>query len=108
MREIADLIVKKVKDPRVRGITLTGIHLSSDLKRAKVYYSVMGDKEDILRAQTGLDSAKGFIKRGIGQRLDLKYVPDITFEHDPTLETGNHMERLFEKLRVGKSTDTSD
>lgn len=108
LREIADLLVKKVKDPRIKGATLTGVRLSDDLRHAKVYYSVMGNKEDFERTQAGLDSAKGFIKKEIGRRMDLKYMPDITFKHDPSLEKGDHMERLFEKLKVDDSGDAPE
>jgi ribosome-binding factor A len=108
LREIADLLVKKVKDPRIKGATLTGVRLSDDLRHAKVYYSVMGDKEAFERTQAGLDSAKGFIKKEIGHRMDLKYMPDITFKHDPSLAEGEHMERLFEKLKLEDSGDAPE
>ena len=100
LKGIAELLARKVRDPRVRGATLTGIHLSNDLKHARVYYSVMGVKEDIVRTQTGLDSAKGFIKREIGLRMNLRYVPEIIFEHDMSLEKGNKMEKLFQKMKL--------
>ena len=100
LREVADLLMTKVKDPRVKKATVTGIFVSKDLRYAKVYYSVMGDEQEILAAQQGLDSAKGFIKREIGLRMDLKYVPDIVFKHDPSLAEGDHMEKLFQKLRT--------
>jgi ribosome-binding factor A len=99
LREIADLLMRKVKDPRVKGITLTGALVSKDLRHAKVYFSVMGGEEEIRRAQVGLDSARGFIKREIGLRMDLKYVPEILFKHDPSLEKGSEMERLFQKIK---------
>ena len=98
LKEMAVLLLEKVKDPRVRGVTLTGIRLSDDLKTARVYYSVMGAKEEIGRSQAGLDSAKGFIKREIGMRAALRYVPEITFVHDPSLEKGSRMDKLFEKM----------
>ena len=99
LRELADLLMKRVKDPRIKGVTLTGIHVSNDLRHAKVYFSVMDETTDILKVQSGLDSAKGFIKREIGFRMDLKYMPDIAFKHDPTLEMGRHMESLFQKIK---------
>ncbi|MBW1887428.1 MAG: 30S ribosome-binding factor RbfA [Deltaproteobacteria bacterium] len=108
LKEIAELLVTKVKDPRVKATTLTGIHLSDDLKHARVYYSAMGDEEDIIRTQAGLDSAKGFIKRKIGLRMDLRYVPDIVFEHDLSLEKGNKMERLFEKIKLNEPKDVCE
>lgn len=99
LKEIAFLLLAKVKDPRVRGATVTGIRLSNDLKQAKVYYSVIGEKDPVERAQAGLDSAKGFIKKEIGVRMELRYVPEITFVHDPSLESGSHMEKLFGEIR---------
>jgi ribosome-binding factor A len=99
LKEIAELLLRKIKDPRVKGVTLTGVHLSDDLKNAKIYYSSMGTEMDIKKIQTGLDSAKGYIKREIGLRLNLRYVPEILFRYDSTLETGDHMEKLFQKIR---------
>ena len=99
LREIADLLMKKIKDPRVKRTTLTGIMVSNDLRFAKVYYSVIGDEQEVFETQAGLDSAKGFIRREIGLRMDLKYVPDIVFKHDPSLATGEHMEKLFRQIR---------
>ena len=103
LREMAELLMLKVKDPRVKRTTLTGIHLSNDLKNAKVYYSVLGGDQAVREAQAGLDSAKGFIKREIGLRLDLKYMPDIIFKHDRTLEMGDHMEKLFKSFKVNEN-----
>jgi ribosome-binding factor A len=100
LREIAELLMTRVKDPRVKKTTVTGIFVSKDLRYARVYYSVIGDEQQIMETQKGLDSAKGFIKREIGLRMDLKYVPDIVFKHDPSLAVGDHMEKLFQKLRV--------
>jgi len=104
LREVADLLMTKVKDPRVKKITVTGIAVSKDVRYARVYYSLIGDEQEILEAQHGLDSAKGFIKREIGLRIDLRYVPDIVFKHDPSLAEGDHMEKLFQKLRTEESS----
>ena len=99
LRELAFLLLEKVKDPRVQGVTLTGIRLSNDLKQAKVFYSVLGEDDQIEQALKGLNSAKGYIKREIGNRMELRYVPEISFVHDPSLKEGSHMEQVFEKLR---------
>jgi ribosome-binding factor A len=108
LREMADLLMRRVKDPRVKGVTLTGIFISNDLKYARVYYSVMGEERAVLEAKAGLDSAKGFIKREIGLRLELKYVPDLVFIHDPSLATGAHMEKLFQRIRKEESSDSGE
>jgi ribosome-binding factor A len=108
LREIADLLMKKVKDPRVKGITLSGVRMSKDLKHARVYYTLIGDERDILDVQSGLDSAKGFIKREIALRTELKYVPDVVFKHDPSLEKGEHLEKLFRKIKAEESSEDRD
>ena len=104
LREIADLLMTKVKDPRVKKTTVTGIFVSKDLRYAKVFYSLIGDEREILEAQKGLESATGFIKREIGLRMVLKYVPDIAFKHDPSLAVGDHMEKLLQKLKTEESS----
>lgn len=98
LKEMAFLILEKVKDPRVRSVTLTGVQLSNDLKQAKVYFSVMGDQEQVAKAQQGMESAKGFIKREIGLRLKLRYVPEMRFIHDASLAAGSHMEHLLDEI----------
>ena len=105
LKEIANLLTLKVRDPRVYGVTLTGIRLSDDLRHARIYYSVIGDTVEIERVQSGLDSAKGFIKRELGRRINLRFMPEIIFQHDPTLETGDQIEKLFEKIRSEESKD---
>ena len=108
LREMADLLMRKVNDPRIKGATLTGIDLSDNLRNAKVYYSVLGDEEDLIRTQAGLDSAKGFIKREVALRVDLKYMPEIFFMHDPSLEKSNSLDKLFQKIRLDESTDVGE
>jgi ribosome-binding factor A len=108
LKEMADLLMRRVKDPRVKGITLTGVHVSNDLKHAKVYFSLIGDEKEIVAAQQGLESAKGFIKREIGGRMELKYVPDIVFKYDPSLATGERMEKLFQKMKAGRSSERGE
>ncbi len=99
LRFIAELLMTKIRDPRLKGVTLTGVNLSNDLKNARVFFSVLGSKEEVKQAFTGLESAKGFIKRQLGSNLKLRNVPDIIFDHDLTLETGNRLEQLFKKIQ---------
>ena len=72
--------------------------MSKDLKFAKVFYSVMEEARAAEAAQAGLDSAKGFIKRQLGVRMELRYVPDIRFIYDGSLAGGARMDRLLEGL----------
>lgn len=99
LREISCLFVEDVRDPRLSGVTLTGVNLSDDLKEAKVYYSVYGEESRIPLAQEGLDRAKGFMKRAIGLRMKLRYVPGITFIHDPSMRKASRLEEIFEDIK---------
>jgi len=108
LKGVAGLLMQKVKDPRVKGVTLTGIDLSNDLKHARIFFSVIGNQDEVTKARSGLESAKGYIKREIGLNYKLKYVPDIIFQHDPTLETGDRMERLFDKLRKEETAESPE
>lgn len=108
LKEIAELLMRKVRDPRVKDVTLTGIRMSNDLKHATVFFSVLGDEEEVRKVRSGLDRAKGFVKREIGLRLDLKYVPEIAFRYDPSLEMGHHMEEVFAKLKSAESAESDN
>ena len=107
-KEISYLLLERVTDPRVKGVTITGVDLSKDLKRARVFFSIMGDQDQVKKAQTGLDSAKGYIKREMGFRMTLKYIPEIMFTYDPSLKSGSEMEKLFEKLKSDESRKNTE
>ncbi|NCO59022.1 MAG: ribosome-binding factor A [Deltaproteobacteria bacterium CG_4_8_14_3_um_filter_51_11] len=102
LKEINQLLCDGVKDPRVQGVTLTGIDLSNDLRDARIFFSVLPGY-DYERAGQGLERATGFIRREIGARMKLKYVPAISFRHDSTLEKAAQMEKIFEKIHYSES-----
>ena len=102
LKEISDLLLKKVKDPRLKGVTLTDVSVSRDLRRAYVYYSIFGEGEQKKQAREGFESARGYIRREIGERLQLRYVPDVQFRYDNSLEYGQKMERILEELSSAK------
>jgi len=98
LKEISSLLLTRLKDPRLKGVTLTEVRMTKDLRHAWVYYSLFGQEEQREQVQAGFESAKGFIRKEIGERLDLRYVPNIQFRYDISLELGQRMERLFEKI----------
>jgi len=100
LKFIAGLLVEEIRDPRVKRVTLTDINLSDDLKNARIYFSVIGAEDEVKKAIIGLESAKGFIKRKLAKGSQLRYVPNIFFEYDPTLATGNRLEQLFNKIET--------
>lgn len=80
-REVNEILQKKVRDPRVQGVTITDVQMVGDLSMAKVYYTIMSDlASDNQKAQIGLEKATGTIKRELGRKLTLYKIPDLVFE----------------------------
>ncbi|GAF26795.1 30S ribosome-binding factor RbfA [Neomoorella thermoacetica] len=106
-KEIARIIRDEVKDPRLEAglVSVTGVELSNDRHYAKVYVSIYGDEEAKNQAMEGLARATSFIRREIGQRLSLRYTPEITFKLDVSIEHGDHINRLLARVRAGEYAD---
>lgn len=96
--EISELLLRKVRDPRIGFVSITEVDLSPDLRVAKVFYSVWGSELDRSQAAQGLRSAHGFIKRELASRIHLKFMPEILFVLDSSVEQGERMERIFREL----------
>jgi len=103
LKEIASILLEKINNPRIKGVFLTGINLSRDLKMAKIYYSIGGEK-NLDNIQTALEKATGFIKRELGKRISLKYMPEIKFCYDSSVSTGIYMDKLFDTLHLNDDT----
>ena len=97
--EEISLLVRKLKDPRIGFVTITGVNVTDDLRHAKIYVSVMGDDETA-RAQTleGLHSAAGFIRRELGHVLTLRRIPELAFLYDESVERGARMDALLRNM----------
>jgi len=100
--EISQILLAELKDPRIGFVTITKVAVSDDLRMATVYYSVFGGGQEKDESLQGLVSATGYIKRELGRRMRLKYMPTITFRFDDSLEYGEHIEEL---LRGVKGSD---
>jgi len=98
-KEISEMLVKTIKDPRIGFITLTRVTVSEDCRLAKVYYSVVGTPEQKRQSMEGMNSAKGYIRRELGHRMKLKYTPELVFQFDPSIEYAIHMGELIHHLQ---------
>lgn len=105
---ISELILYQIKDPRVGMVTITGARISNDLSSARVYFSVMGDEEARDESLAGLRSATNFIRRQIGQELDLRTSPELNFVYDNSLDRAERIERTLRDVGMGKDTPSSD
>ncbi len=96
--EVADIIMYKLKDPRIGFVTVTGVDLSPDLKIAKVYVSILKEEE---REQTleVLNSSKHFIRSALTKRLKMKFIPSIEFRQDTSIEYGFKIDKLLKDIK---------
>ena len=98
LEEISQVVIRVVKDPRIKGITLTRVRVSGDLRYARVFFSLLGDESRQREAILGLQSAKGIIKRELAKHLRLRYMPEIEFAFDDSLNYADHIEKLLKGL----------
>lgn len=97
-KEISMMIRSDIKDPRIAPITsITEINLTDDLQSAKIYVSVLGEDEEKKETIEGLKNSIGFIKRELGNRMNLRHIPDIKFILDTQIEQAMHIESLIDK-----------
>ncbi len=99
-RELSDILRNHVRDPRITDMaSVVKVDVSRDLRHAKIYVSVLGNKEEKQRTMEGLDRATGFIRKELGQRLGLRYVPEISFVLDESIEYSIHIAQKIEELK---------
>jgi ribosome-binding factor A len=95
-RELSDIIQNHIKDPRLPPfVSVTGVRVTKDLKHAKTFVSVLGTEEQKLGALKALQSAAGYIRHEIGQRVKLRFTPEFHFHLDDSIEHGMHISKLI-------------
>ena len=105
-REVLAEEIPQLKDPRVGFVTVTRVEVTPDLRKAHVYYTVMGKDKDHRRTRAGLNSAKAHLRTVLGQQVRLKFTPDLEFEEDVGLA---QVERVTELLKqIGSTSGGSD
>ena len=97
---LSDILQKKVKDPRLKMATITGVKMSRDLKMARVYFTASGSKKSIEEAIEGFESALGYVKRTLANKLNLRYMPDLKFFYDESFDYGSHIDNVLKSLET--------
>ena len=97
---LSTLILRELRDPDLGFLTLTAVRLSPDRGLAKVYFTVLGDADQLGRSRKALGRAAGFLRTQLSQRLKLRRVPELRFMPDASLEEGNRMEALFAEIHA--------
>ena len=96
--ELSDLLRTRLKDPRVGFASITHVEVSGDLRHAKVFVSVMGNPEEQEGTMIGLKHAAGFLRRELAGRLVLRFMPELVFKLDMSIEQGSHVLELIRQM----------
>lgn len=107
-KEISSLLIKGVKDPRIGFVTITAVEMTPDLHLARIYYTVMGSDDEARGAAAGLKKAVPYFRRELGRRLRARYVPDLLFVYDSSLEYGNRIESLISQIKADQDGGQGD
>ena len=97
--EISEILCKEVKDPHIGFITITDVEVSKDLKNSRVYYTILGDEHQAEESANALNRVSSFIKKLLGKRLRMRYMPEISFRYDNSLAYGEKIDHILESLK---------
>lgn len=105
--ELSELLRTRVKDPRVGFASITHVEVSGDLRYAKVFVSVMGTPEERVETMKGLKHAVGFLRHELASRIVLRYMPEITFKLDTSIEEGARILDLINQIERQEQVSVS-
>jgi len=97
-RDLSSLLMFEVHDPRLVGITLTGVEVTPDLQLAHIHYTLLGSEEERAQARSGLEHAKGFLRTRLAGQLGLRLMPVLVFHVDKSAEYGRRIDELLDSL----------
>ncbi len=98
-KEVSALLQKGLKDPRIGFITVTGVEMTPDLHLARIFFTIIGDEAARRETEAGLRRAVPYLRREIGRSLRMRYIPDLLFQYDSSIEYGNRIESLLREIR---------
>ncbi len=102
---LSRMLITDIKDPRVENAQLTAVEVSPDLKYAKIYWTQLREDSDRDRIQLGLGKASGFMRRQLGDALQTKFTPELTFLYDEALQRGRRMDEILDGLDIPPAED---
>jgi ribosome-binding factor A len=98
-KEVSLILHDKIKDPRLGFITITRVEITPDLRYAKIFFSVLGREEDYQKTQDALESASGYIRTLLAEKINLKFAPEIIFREDHSSEYSVRIQEVLEEIK---------
>ncbi|MFN5509699.1 MAG: 30S ribosome-binding factor RbfA [Burkholderiales bacterium] len=105
-QELAQMIAREVKDPRIGMVTLTGVEITVDYAHATVHFTTLPDDEDsVARTLEGLRASSGFMRSQLGRRVRIHTTPELRFVHDRSVGRGVELSRLIDQANARRADD---
>jgi ribosome-binding factor A len=101
-RELSILLMRQVRDPRLTGVTITGVDVTPDLLRARIHFAVLGGADEEGEALSGLEHASGFLRSQLAERISLRFVPELVFRADRSSAYGQRIDELLGQLEANE------
>jgi ribosome-binding factor A len=97
---VAEMLERRIKDPRLGFVTVTDVRVSGDTQHASVFYTVFGTDDEVAGSAAALESAKGLIRSEVAKQLNIRHAPSLEFIHDALPENARHLEEVLAKVRA--------
>ena len=97
---VAEMLERRIKDPRLGFATITDVRVTGDTQQATIFYTVLGEDEQLAGTAAALESAKGLIRSEVGKQLGMRHVPTLTFVPDALPESARHLDEVLAKARA--------
>ena len=102
---LSDILLKRVKDPRLKSASITGVKMSRDLRIARVYFITSDNKNTVGKTIEGFKSALGYVKYKLAAELGLRYMPELRFYYDESFEYGVHIDNILGRVHDDDGQD---
>jgi len=96
---VAEMLERRIKDPRLGFVTVTDVRVSGDTQQASVFYTVLGEDEQVAASAAALESARGVIRSEVAKQLGMRHAPSLEFIHDALPDTARHIDELLARAR---------
>src|SRR5680860_403486 len=96
---VAEMLERRIKDPRLGFITVTDVRVTGDTQNASIFYTVLGEEDQLASTAAALESAKGVLRSEVGKQLGMRHVPSLEFIHDALPDNARHLDELLDRAR---------
>jgi ribosome-binding factor A len=97
---VAEMLERRVKDPRLGFVTVTDVRVTGDSQQATVFYTVLGEEADLVSTAAALESAKGLLRSEVAKQLSMRHAPTLIFVHDALPENARHLDEVLARAKA--------